>query len=174
MWHGRAYTPLSFSILCLPFFYWGFSHDIPCSRIPIWCSLLCVFVRSTQQRALCVWYGNEMGNIKTKYTSHFISFLPLCVVCSCTRGTCRMYWRAKPWFVCASILFDCFRSTSEREKPLTCFTNYKIGNPSHSFLGTLGICTLQITQLRNFSFHRRRRRRSLSAKAVALPSRLAI
>lgn len=121
------------------------------------------FAYAFDQHALRGWYGNEMGNIKTKYTSHFISF-HFCCYALCARVltclysvhcTCQMYWRSKPWFVCvrASILFDCFRS-ARKQKPLTCFTNYKIGNPSHSFLAAFGICTLQITHLCNFSFHR--------------------
>ena len=79
---------------------------------------------------LCEWYGNETGNIKTKYTSHFISFNFCCYILC----TCQMYWRPQPWFVHASIRFGWF---DRQKKPLTCFTNYKIGNPCHSFLANV-------------------------------------
>lgn len=41
---------------------------------------------------------------------------------------------SKPWFVCIhSVLFGCDSIDKREKRPLTCFTNYKIGNPSHSF-----------------------------------------
>lgn len=65
----------------------------------------------------------------------FVSFaIIFAVIAYCVLWTCRVFWH---WFVFPRHLIQ-----TVTKKPLTCFTNYKIGNPSHSFYcNTCGICT---------------------------------
>lgn len=75
----RIHTALSFSILCLPFFIEDF-RTIFHALASIWCSLLCVFVRSTtcSMRMIRKWNGKHKNEIH--FSFHFIFAVTRCVL----------------------------------------------------------------------------------------------
>lgn len=78
-------------------------------------------------------------------------FVAKIVLCYCI--LCFVNVSSASPLICAPLLFQLIQPT---KKPLTCFTNYKIGNPSHSFHSALnGICTFhtQHTKCAHFCSH---------------------